>query len=375
MKNGLILWLLFFLAGHTWAKQADLVFSGTIGKYPIVMKITLDDSECGGEYFYESSKRDIEIVGVKKGGSYYLVNLRRNYDRGTDDTTESFALTAAGNGKLKGTWTQRNKKMDVVLRPLDVAAIVHPYASYTAVKAQKRNDPYAYKRSSLYAIVRDSSVQKGSFKLDYFHVDKTGVHMFTIAAGLDAAAAAKINEQLKDVLITFADAAYSCTAPDGSGSFDFDITGCFLTPQLVSVIYHLGYDCGGVHPDDAEEALNFNAVTGEALELEDVLHLAGPPPTDKNGSDFAAYRDDVYVPKLMALLKKLFPKFMVSKDNCDYATPEVWTFPKWYFTQKGIQIDPDFPHVSAECGYPDWSEIPYSELRKYLDPAKKIMLP
>jgi len=108
-----------------------------------------------------------------------------------------------------------------------------------------------------------------------------------------------------------------------------------------------------------------------------MLHFSKQTYTTEN-DEWMNYRSDVFGPRLSALLKKLHPAQMKQQKEdaeCDYFNEEWWKFPVAYFTNEGLMICPDFPHVAGACRDPEWSVIPYRELTKYIDPRLKLTLP
>ena len=162
------------------------------------------------------------------------------------------------------------------------------------------------------------------------------------------------------------------------------VTPKFLSNDVVSISIFTSYDCGGAHPDFGEAPVNMNAKTAESLTLEDVVWVGEGTPfhylnaedgvsTGKNDVDFdtfSEYRDKKWAPWLVKQLTEAYPQEMKkpteeSDDDCDYSQPEIWQFPAWYFTPKGLYFDPSFARVQRSCEGPEWSVLPWSAIKSH----------
>ncbi|MOA51998.1 hypothetical protein D3C78_1752160 [compost metagenome] len=69
----------------------------------------------------------------------------------------------------------------------------------------------------------------------------------------------------------------------------------------------------------------------------------------------------------MAELQKIAPIEMGSaaEVECAFSDPQLWDFPSWYFTAKGIYFDPIYPRVARACEGPEWSVLPYHVIKQH----------
>jgi hypothetical protein len=65
----------------------------------------------------------------------------------------------------------------------------------------------------------------------------------------------------------------------------------------------------------------------------------------------------------------------LDEEGCNYAEPDVWNFPNWYFTDEGLYLGAYFGRAARSCDEPEWSIIPYRVLKNYINPSLKIKLP
>lgn len=367
--------LLFALLGtisnHSYA-QADgsVLLQGTIGPYSVAMNFWGNDTDgYDGNYFYKINGRNIRISGNRYHDSLKLVAMNMNDKNGDEDTSEIFMLKNM-DGNYIGTWTKiKGKTLTVALSLIDINTVSNPYSALPGVQKMKKNDPLDYIRTAAFEIVNDREKGVGKYMLHYQHVKGTGINLFSISGG-DADAMKQANAVLKDALIEEANSYLSCTGVIGAGEYNYTLGEPYITGDVLSVYRHVDYDCGGAHPDDADEPININLKTGALMQLEDVLRFDNNPVPTPESDAWFTYRNDTYAPKLIKLLTTLHPNDMRKPKNpdddpCDYTTTDVWSYIQWWFTPKGLYLSPYFAHIVAPCREPEWSYIPYSELKKH----------
>ena len=85
------------------------------------------------------------------------------------------------------------------------------------------------------------------------------------------------------------------------------------------------------------------------------------------------YRNDVLAPWVVRQLSRLYPAQMAapkSADDCNYRDPDVWNFPAWYVTPKGIHLAAYFARVQRVCDDPDWAVLPWSLVDAHRGPVR-----
>jgi len=108
--------------------------------------------------------------------------------------------------------------------------------------------------------------------------------------------------------------------------------------------------------------------TGGELILDTVLPFASEPVPAEDSDAWYTYRSNRFAPGVVALLKRFHPEEMApptkgDDDACDYSDPEVWDFPAWALSEKGLWFGAYFPRAQRPCDAPDWAVIPWSSLR------------
>lgn len=369
-----ILIILFFTNVFMSHAQSYYVLEGTIGKYPIVMKI---DSNSYGDpvatYFYKKQRKDISLsgkkTGVRKKNWVFQKEGMDPKDPHNDIVLETFQLQSTGTGNLaewNGIWVdEKGSRLPVRLKP---------------VSSQKYNlssipDPpfgdTLYEKLRLIGLqfVTDSITMSGNVQLHWMHESLSKLRYFVIGKGYADVTIRKINKVIRnkyfDNLINY----FTCEGNRGGYSeFYSMIHDYFFSEQHISVISSASWDCGGAHPSGGDNSFTIDAKTGaEITDLGQLYWFTGKKPLTEKDSGYYGYIEE-RGKSIVAILTKLFPVEMrkpISEDDCDYSDAQYWQFPSWYFTSKGLYLGTSFPHVSNNCNFPEFSIIPYSILQKY----------
>lgn len=93
---------LFTLISTANAEDGRRVFTGTLGKMPIVVELnTTQQDEVTGRYFYEKYHRDLELSGSLQDSTLNLVEGNNRY--GDDKPLPTLKLEETANG-WQGEW-------------------------------------------------------------------------------------------------------------------------------------------------------------------------------------------------------------------------------------------------------------------------------
>ncbi len=376
--------LIFLLLGRTGvAKEGSVVLVGTIGNLPIAMEINCSNTRCDGRYFYLSKLHDIACEGLPDGDSLTMEVREWTSKEKSETTVETFALASDPDGSYHGTWTGKSgPRLPVTLHPLDVSKLVNPYRGLSRLDSLQVSNPLDYYRITKLTLKKDSITTCQGHRLQWYGAKQSSVVLFEVLNGYGAMALKKINDTLKSAFFEQVNDELSCTygSDPYKGDFEESASPVFFSEHVMSASVFSNTFCGGAHPDWGTIYYNFNARTGDQLQLEDVALFAGPDPGRTATHKWFAYRDSVGE-TLVDILSTLYPKEMGETedtdtiDDCDYSMPEQWAFAEWFFTSKGIFLSPDIPHVAAPCRDPSFPLIPYQILKKYRNPKVKLILP
>src|SRR5262245_4263535 len=111
-KTGYYIFFLL-LSNFVLAQEKPLVLDGTIGKYHVVMEISVYDSSCEARYFYATQRKDIKLTGTIDRNNEILVTSDNRGDKNTP--VEKLELKKVTN-VYTGTWSSGNKKFPVTLK-------------------------------------------------------------------------------------------------------------------------------------------------------------------------------------------------------------------------------------------------------------------
>jgi hypothetical protein len=374
---------LFFLSAYSLytlivLAQGPTLLKGKIGSYPIIMELSsIDDTVANAKYFYESKRKDIELNGsITKDGVIDVV-CYNNFEERFDDKSEKLQLKRTIDG-YTGTWSTTKKALPVRLYFFSIDTVKNRFAGYANIQMLEKEDPLDYVRTAAFQFVKDSVSRMNGFDLDWYHEKHSGVELFRLRKPNMTEAIIKTNERLEEAQVEESNYCLSCTSPRTETEFDQSINHIFISAGVMSVNIFTSYDCGGAHPDFGSRSLNVDLTTGAALRLDDVLWFGGIKRLKEDSDEWFAYRDSVFAPKVVALLKQMYPEEMevdTNEDGCDYNDPEVWNFPNWYFTDKGLYLGAIFSRVSRSCDEPEWPVIPYNIVKKYMRSSLKLRLP
>lgn len=322
----------------------EYLLRGTIGKFPVVVKVNTWEETTHIDYFYSNSLKDISLDGGAPGDKITLQ---------TNDSSETWQIHKNANGSWTGIWTN-NKGIHypIDLQSANIDTIRHPLIRLPSVQQAKKEDGYEYIRSSLLQVIKEGAPTKQSgYELQYYKIKNTNVRLFSFLPG-KIKMAGKINDILLNEAVDLACLALACRGIGNVTGYDYTLKDMYVTDKVLGVDIATGWDCQGqAHPDDGHTYLNIDIQKGKLLKLTDVL-------------DVGAKDEEECMNKVYKILKKLYPQKMANDGECDYSEQWPWTYAQWLFTAAGIYINPSFPHAVANCREPDWSYLPYPEIKR-----------
>lgn len=116
MKKIHLLILFLIIVSETYAQKAKVTahlnFTGTVGKYPIEMKLSLNNynDSISGEYYYIKSGRDsrIYLQGTLKDGEMLLKESAHNVKLNKFENTGNFRMAYVAQTSLSGSWGKKS---------------------------------------------------------------------------------------------------------------------------------------------------------------------------------------------------------------------------------------------------------------------------
>ncbi|MDB6141828.1 MAG: hypothetical protein JWP80_872 [Pseudomonas sp.] len=386
MLKGLFRFALLLCAFSSFtlhAADAPHVYTGTMGKMPIVVELDLTDpAQVSGRYFYEKYHTDLALNGVQKGQD---LTLSEGLDDNTGKVLPTLRLHQNADAGWHGDWKgPQGKTFKVDLSEQQVPPpAADAEAGWLTIYQQS---PYDYLRLKQLPLETNKDQTFMGYTLQWWTEPQSKLSMFQITSGFPPEQLARINQQLRARQWNEVVSYYACLLQGSRFGAEFlqTITPELISPAIVSVSVFTSYDCGGAHPDFGDSPLNLDANTGKPLSLEDVLWVGKGQAFHYDDRDthseedlpavsfdtFSDYRSKEFAPWLVSQLQTLNPDNMKKpsaddEENCDFNNPEIWSFPAWYFKPTGLYFGPSFSRVMRACESPRWSILPYDVIRQH----------
>jgi hypothetical protein len=383
MKRMSLLALLLFY-GMSIFGQDKYLLEGKIGIHPIIMKVDESLNFWNGNnivisYYYKQDKHDIELYGHSTGLVKYVFEKEQwNSKINKDEIAEKFVLERLPDKTWKGKWINKSKELPVSLYPIDTlidSFIGLPYFEYH----DNVDRMYSGIRLNDLQFVNDSITRMGKFQLQWNHEIHSKIVSFAVVSGANEIALKRINSSLRKKQYSYIDDLYSCTSADTyNGEYSYRLISYFITDNFLSIKGSLFNICGGAHPNFGEENIIVNMKTGEEIkDLDALFWFTGKRPVDEKADGYYDYAKE-RAKFIVGILTKLYPEQMTkqkSKNDCDYSNSEVWNFPSWYLSPKGLYVGASFAMVARVCDTPNFSYIPYDILRNFVRKDQQILLP
>ena len=358
--------------------QAE-VWEGTVGGQPVIADLHLGD-EPGGQYFYRKHSRTIELMRTETPAAGVAFDFQEWGRRMDDAEPPHWRLSAPKGDALEGDWVGGGKTLPIRLHRLATASL--PRGADPGLDALRTDDPYRFLLLSGMALKAGRAQTVNGFRLQWWTEPQSGVELFRVVSGYPAERLPAINTALARRQWEQVLAYLDCTAAPQS---DFESTTTLrrIGRDVISVSLFASYFCGGAHPDFGDSPYNLDPRTGQELALEDVFWLGkgAAPRYDPKGASQAwfDYRGEVFGPWVAERMVALYPKQAKPSapgdeaDACDYGDPGVWSYANWYATPKGLHVSATFARVMRVCDDPDWSVIPWADVRRH--PGKVKLAP
>jgi hypothetical protein len=359
-----------------FGQDKTILLEGKIDKYPVVMELSVYDTTCEIRYFYISKRRDIYLGGsIDKSGNVKASLSVQGYEK---VTVEKLDLKKTASG-YTGIWNNGSKKLAVSLKETSADKFPNQYSNLPGIKQLKKESSYDYVKTKELAFTKESSPKDQPAELEWYKEKYSGVIMPRLKAGYDSAVLKKMNAALLEKHLLESKNSLTCSGV-ANGEYELSAGEIFIHKNIFSMNISVGYYCGGAHPDFGSEGLSFDGQTGNLLVFDEIFWFGKTKPPQENSDGWFEYRAKVFAPKVVELFKKIYPAEMkkpaeTEEEGCDYTEAEVWNFPNWHFTKKGLYLGAVFARAARVCDSPEWSIIPYKDLKSYLNPGSKLKLP
>lgn len=381
--------VLFSLIPSVHADDGRRVFTGTLGKMPIVVELNItQQDEVTGRYFYEKYHRDLPLSGALQNSTLTLTEGNNRY--GDDKPLSTLELEETGSG-WQGEWkSPQGKKLPVKL--IEARLTAPTSSTLPFIAALPYSEPYEYLRLQGLKLKPAKKENFMGYDLQWWTEPETKISLFSVESGLSKDDQQRVNQQLLGRLWNEVVSYHGCQLQGGENvEFMQQVQPKMISPAVVSLNISTSYYCGGAHPDFGDSPLNIDVKTGHPLSLEDVLWVGegkpllhaerdslGDEPLSKDESNARyQYVSKELVPWVIKQFTALYPTEMktpTGDDDCNFQAESIWGTSPWYFTEKGLYLGAYFARVQRSCDRPDWSILPYSLVKRHPG-AVKLQLP
>lgn len=366
---GIIVPMCLMFSPVIWADAGTQVYTGTLGKMPIVLEVNADSGD--GRYFYQKYRKDLVLSLTKEGEMLVLE------EGGESQPHATMRLQPTPDG-WSGEWTSaKGKVLKMALQQAKLAPAPADTLPYLVELHDKW--PYEYLRLLGLKLKQGQTENFMGYTLQWWSESQSEVQLFKVVSGYPAEVLQRINQRLMARLWQGVGDTFGCTVDGAPGSYSQTSQPVWMSASVMSVFTATDFYCGGLHPNQDNESLNFDTKTGNVLTLDDVLWVGqGKPEHFEEGFDYSspafkahyAYRTKELAPWLVAQLLQINPGEMTAKpeveeNDCVYNDDELWRDPLWFFTEKGIKLEPSFVHAAAVCRDIGWSVLPYNLVKQH----------
>lgn len=360
--------IVFFFFGLNFTALADNTYSfaGKIDKFPIYLSVSFEGSSISGVYFYKNQLVNIDLTGKMKDKTLYLSN---DFDMNEEESKIEVFKLNWNTKSCNGTWTKNKKVFKVNLTPVSEA---------DKNPLKLKNNPYL--NPSQYSIL--SRVKIGLFKLakldtinqidgrnlTFFRETHTDVDLFRVENGYSAEELVSINQFLEAKHIEHFLGFLDCKSYSRyEVYYDFSYQDISFGKEWFTYATIGSYYCGGAHPDEYMESVNYHIPSKRSFSLEDII-------SDVKIAD-EVYSNSTFNKLVVDYFKRTQPDYFNTTSNpddgseenseeaCEYSRPELYTLSiSAVATKDGFVLYPYFEHYRGFCNWPSWCIVPYSEI-------------
>jgi hypothetical protein len=353
--------LVCLIALPTKTYSESLVYKGTIGKYPIILKLSIDSEGRIDDlnYYYKSQNISFHFDVLEDSNDIIAKNYSDYYKKNID---EEFQLRFSKDG-LKGIWKKNNKTLPVRLKIAHSNDYSTSYDDLPFIRSCKSTDLFAYlKFIDIIPVAIDTL--KSTSQSDYFvtvlKVNKSDITSFQICSN-DTKKYKKINDKLLndyyEELNRFWDYEEPCNYSSSKDIFLAD-------NNFFSYSINWFVNCESPSPYGDLTIYNLDLKSGKDILLKDVINF-GIEIIDTSNKTITGER----ILKLL-IDSKSFAEVdsnYVESWN-DYFNPNSWNYSIFNLSDKGVYFYMRLSDPVDNTLVGDKFLIPYSRLYPFLSP-------
>lgn len=377
IRIGLIL-LLSLIFKLELNAQTTYSFAGKIDKFPIYMEVSIDGNSISGAYFYKNQLVNIPLTGRFQGKTLYLTN---DFEVGeAEEKIEVFKLNW-NTKSCTGSWIKNKKTLKVNLNPIPAAELnpakinTNPFLKASEYSALNRVKIGLFKLTKI-----DSILQVDGRTLCFFKETHSQIQLFRVDNGYSPDELTGINAFLEFKHISHYLGYLECKSYSMyEVYYEFSYEDINFSKEWFTFATIGSYYCGGAHPDEYMEAVNYHIPSKKNFELEDIIQDIPTSDETLNNSTFTK--------QVIAYFERTHPEYFdrsVSNENsdsenmddeCEYNRPELYTVSiSGVATKDGFVLFPYFEHYRGFCNWPSWCVVPYTELANLIPASKQSIM-
>lgn len=335
------------------------VYRGTIGKLPVVA--CLDGAGYGsggrGSYYYLRHLVPIPLWSEAIAEPWFERSEGGSWE---DKGGPTWSLEPAGKGALRGTWSDKDRKLPIRLQQAvvteDLACGNDAFVAPRVIKAEFDRTPASIGNFHYTGLVYRSPKHFPDVAIGGFTFDPSEPGDPAIIAALSALLPSGSTD---DDYVQCMAGSLQVSGRDGDLTSDFG--PAFVNRNFLAVAFTEGSYCGGAHPNYATWQVVFDRHSGQEIDLKTWFGGTGFGTNEWGSPEITA--------KLRDLALERWPQSVDAE--CVEAAREQTSW-QLGLVAGGVEITPDFPHVLTACEEP--AVIPWRALEPYLSAKGKAAM-
>lgn len=346
--------------------ESTYSFAGKIDRFPIYLSVSFDGNDISGTYFYKNQLVNIDLTGKMKEKTLYLSN---DFDLNEDESKIEVFKLNWNTKNCSGTWTKNKKVLKVTLSSIPLSELNN---------TKLMNNPYLINNNfsdlnkvkiGLFRLTKlDSVIQVNGRNLSFFRETHTEIDLFRVDDGYAPTDLKVINQFLESQHIAHFLGFLDCKSYSNyEVYYEFSYQDISFNKDWFNYATVGSYFCGGAHPDEYMESINFHIPSKKSLSMEEIILDIGIEDETFNNSTFNKI--------VVSYFKRTNPAYFNEEvlpedgskenidDECEYYRPELYALPiSGVATKDGFLLFPHFEHFRGFCNWPEWCIVPYEEL-------------
>lgn len=322
-----------------------------------ILSLVKEDKDIYDARYYLAENRDVVMLEANSIDSTQVILY--SLDANNEDTLSRFYLKFEDNYRQLNGIFKGNDGIaeEAYFNWLDITKIKHNYASNTTVKSFKKEIPFLYTYTAdLKFNIKIKEVKNGEYDKVIIVKDKAN-SIPSIRFPAASAAEKKIEAFCDSIGLEQVVADIDCGM-----EYEVRLEIKRFDKNLISMVYHVKWFCGGAYPDSYTQGYTFNRKTGEHLTLSNLFNLADEESNNDSLNKLAVKTNEAFIRGLV--------KETLKNDGgslCDYDNYPLFGEKNFYIDKTDIHFIPYFPKVLATCRNTELSHVKISNVIQQMD--------